>query len=379
MGVVDVVNERYSSAAKKYESMPCCPGQSYDKRFLKAIPDEVIERDYGCGDPSPYVRSGDTVLDLGSGGGKLCFIAAQIAGAQGRVIGVDMNDEMLTLARNAAPEVSKRLGFANVEFRKGRIEDLGLDLDAIDGYLKTNPIANWADVDLFEEVTANLRASAPLVADASVDVVVSNCVLNLVSQAQKRKLFSEIHRVLRPGGRVVISDVVSDEPIPDHLQRNKTLWSGCTSGAMLEDQFLEAFAQAGLYGITVVERSGEPYVVIEGIEFRTITVIAYKGKEGPCWEHKQAVIYKGPFSKVEDDDGHVIERGKRVAVCAKTFAILGREPYRGHFEMIEPQHPVAAATAEPFACAGTRLRDPQETKAVTHDLPIAPRPRAGCC
>ncbi len=380
MGVLEAVNERYSNAAKKYESMPCCPGQSYDKRLLQAIPAEVIERDYGCGDPSPYVRKGDIVLDLGSGGGKLCFIASQITGASGRVIGVDMNDEMLALARKAAPEVAKKLGYANVEFRKGRIEDLALDLDAVDRYLEMDPIKNWADLDLFDEMTSNLRASAPLLADASVDVVVSNCVLNLVSPAQKRKLFSEIHRVLKPGGRAVISDVVCDEVIPAHLQADKNLWSGCASGAMLEDEFLEAFAQAGLYGVTVVDRNSQPYVEIEGIEFRTMTITAYKGKEGPCWEHNQAVIYKGPFKRVEDDDGHVMERGKRVAVCAKTFAILDREPYKGLFERVEPNVAVDPAGAAPFACEGTRLRDPRETKGLPARADSGDDScRPGCC
>src|SRR4051812_709244 len=123
MNTTKAVAERYSKAAQKYESMPCCPGNSYDKRYLKAIPSEVIERDYGCGDPSKYLRPGDTVLDLGSGGGKMCFVAAQMVGAQGRVIGVDINEEMLDLANAAAPKVAEALGYANVEFRKGHIED----------------------------------------------------------------------------------------------------------------------------------------------------------------------------------------------------------------------------------------------------------------
>ena len=88
MNTTKAVAERYSKAAQKYESMPCCPGNSYDKRYLKAIPSEVIERDYGCGDPSKYLRPGDAVLDLGSGGGKMCFVAAQMVGPKGRVIDV---------------------------------------------------------------------------------------------------------------------------------------------------------------------------------------------------------------------------------------------------------------------------------------------------
>jgi SAM-dependent methyltransferase len=103
------VRERYAAAARVREAALCCP-VDYDPRWLAAIPPEVIERDYGCGDPSRWVRAGDTVLDLGSGGGKICFIAAQVAGKEGRVIGVDVNPEMLALARGAAPRVAAKVG-----------------------------------------------------------------------------------------------------------------------------------------------------------------------------------------------------------------------------------------------------------------------------
>ena len=101
----DATRRRYSAAAQTREAAPCCP-VDYDRTLLAAIPEEVIERDYGCGNPSRYVRQGETVLDLGSGGGKICFIAAQIAGPKGHVIGVDMDDEMLELARRSAPVVA---------------------------------------------------------------------------------------------------------------------------------------------------------------------------------------------------------------------------------------------------------------------------------
>ena len=121
------VRVRYAKAAQSREQALCCP-VDYDPRYLEAIPAEVIERDYGCGDPSRYLKPGETVLDLGSGTGKICFIASQVVGAEGRVIGVDMTDDMLDVAREAAPEVAENIGFANVSFRKGRIQDLKLDL-----------------------------------------------------------------------------------------------------------------------------------------------------------------------------------------------------------------------------------------------------------
>src|SRR5260370_40517996 len=137
------VRERYAAGAKAAEARLCCP-VDYNPEYLKVIPQEVIERDYGCGDPSKYLREGETVLDLGSGTGKICFIAAQVVGANGKVIGIDMTDEMLEVARRNAPIVVERLGFSNVEFRKGRIPDFALDLELLDPELSAHPITNAA-------------------------------------------------------------------------------------------------------------------------------------------------------------------------------------------------------------------------------------------
>jgi ubiquinone/menaquinone biosynthesis C-methylase UbiE len=193
------VRARYAAGAAAREEALCCP-VSVDEALLAAIPREVIERDYGCGNPVRHLRPGETVLDLGSGTGKACFLAAQVVGPGGRVIGVDVNDEMLALARRAAPEVARRIGCANVEFRKGRIQDLSLDIERLDRVLAGAPVRSAAELARLERTLAELRAEHPLVADASVDVVVSNCVLNLVVPGDKPRLFAEIHRVLRPGG-----------------------------------------------------------------------------------------------------------------------------------------------------------------------------------
>src|SRR6266513_2403253 len=191
-----IVRERYAASAKSPEAELCCP-VNYESEYLEVIPQEVIERDYGCGDPSRYLREGETVLDLGSGTGKICFIAAQIVGPKGRVMGVDMTDEMLEVARRNAPTVAERIGFANVEFRKGRIQDLALDLERLDEKLKRSPITDAASFLAADQRAEELRVKHPLIASDSIDVVVSNCVLNLVEPKSKRQLFEEIFRVLR--------------------------------------------------------------------------------------------------------------------------------------------------------------------------------------
>ena len=269
------VKQRYAAAAQAPEPALCC-AVDYAQQYLKITPHEVIQKDYGCGDPSRYLKPGETVLDLGSGTGKICFIAAQIVGPQGKVIGIDMTDEMLAVARRNAAIVAGRLGYANVEFRKGRIQDLALDLEKLDQELKQRPIADAASFLAADELAQELRARQPLVASDSIDVVVSNCVLNLVETKSKRQLFEEIFRVLKKSGRAVISDIVSDEPVPEPLQNDPQLWSGCISGALTEEGFLQAFADAGFYGMQILKRDHRPWRTVEGIEFRSVTIAAYK-------------------------------------------------------------------------------------------------------
>lgn len=375
--VEEAVRQRYSGGARRVEAELCCP-VSYDPQLLAAIPEEVLQRDYGCGDPTRYLRPGETVLDLGSGSGKVCFIASQVVGPNGRVIGVDMNDDMLAVARRNAPRVAERIGYGNVSFEKGKIQDLKLNVEALELWLMLNPVRSGADLEALEKHKEDFRRNQPMVADESVDVVVSNCVLNLVKPEDKRSLFREIFRVLRRGGRAVISDIVSDEDVPERLQRDPQLWSGCISGAFREDLFLREFEEAGFHGITILSRGEEPWRTLEGIEFRSMTLVAYKGKQGPCLDQKHAVVYRGPFRLVEDDDGHVLHRGVRTAVCEKTFRILSQEPYREHFELVPPRVPVPLEEAPPFPCAGgVHLRDPRETKGADYRATTAV-PRGAC-
>lgn len=241
LDVKQAVGARYSDAAQEFKPDLCC-AVSYDARTLQAIPAEIIERDYGCGNPAEFVRSGETVLDLGCGGGKICYIAAQIVGASGHVIGVDINDEMLALAEKYKSQIGDSLGFHNVEFRRGEIQDL-----------------------------------RPIVASDSVDIVLSNCVLNLVETAQKAQLFDEMFRVVKEGGRAVISDIVSDVEVPQTMRDDAELWSGCISGAYEETAFVAAFERAGFSDVKIIKRDEKPWQTVNAIEFRSVTVEAYKG------------------------------------------------------------------------------------------------------
>lgn len=367
LDIETAVRERYGAASQEKEEALCCPVE-YDPQFLKILPDEIIERDYGCGDPSRFVRAGETVLDLGSGGGKICYIAAQIVGAGGKVIGVDTNTEMLALAEKYRDEMAAKIGYANTEFRYGKIQDLKLDLSLVDEYLKENPIKTADDFFAYESFATKSKNENPLIADDSVDVILSNCVLNLVRPEFKEQMFAEIFRVLKRGGRVAISDIVADEDVPEHLQNDADLWSGCISGAFREDLFLEAFERAGFYGVEIVKRDEKPWRVVEGIEFRSVTVTAYKGKQGACLERNQAVIYKGPWKKVFDDDGHILERGQRMAVCDKTFQIYSKEPYSKDIIPVEPIENIALENAKEFDCRRTAKRNPRETKGLEYNL-----------
>ncbi len=363
MNTKSSVLERYSAGAQEVQDSLCCP-VDYDQSLLRLLPQEIIDKDYGCGDPSRYVREGDVVLDLGSGGGKICYMAAQLVGGEGRVIGVDMNDDMLALARKYQAEMAEKLGGDQVRFLKGYIQDLALDVAAMEDYLSAQPVRNATDYNRLLDWQARQRSERPLIPDASVDVVISNCVLNLVHDEEKAKLLKEIHRVLKPGGRVAIADIVSDETVPAHLKADPELWSGCISGAFQEQAFIEGFQDAGFIAIKVDKWDAQPWRVVEGIEFRSVTLTAVKGAGSECLDKGHAVIYRGPYAEVRDDEGHIFPRGERMAVCERTCRLLCDGPYGEDFIGITP-----ATLREPRPwCAppGTR-RPAAETKGGAHD------------
>jgi len=227
---------RYRMAAVNPEKDLCCP-KGYSDADLEGLPEDTISLSYGCGNPTAFaeLNPGETVLDIGAGGGIDCFIAAKKVGSSGRVIGVDMTDEMLKVANKNREKMAGVLGYDVVEFRKGLAEALPVE-------------------------------------DCSIDLVISNCVINL--SPDKKQVFREIYRVLKSGGRFSISDIVSDRPVPEEMRQDEELWSGCVSGALTKDDLLSAIREAGFKDILVEKMS--KWKEVNGIGFHSITIRGWK-------------------------------------------------------------------------------------------------------
>ena len=361
MNVKESVIDRYTQGAQEVQGSLCCP-VNYDASLLKTLPKEIIEKDYGCGDPSRYVREGDVVLDLGSGGGKICYMAAQIVGNTGRVIGIDMNDDMLSLAKKYQNEMSEKLGGDRVKFYKGHIQDLALDLNKLENYLSANPVENIESMGLLEVWKQKQIKAEPMITDNSVDVVVSNCVLNLVQESEREKMISEIYRVLKPGGRVAISDIVADEIVDEGMKSDPELWSGCISGAFHEKDFLDVFEDKGFVGVAYDKWSEEPWQTVEGVEFRSVTIVAYKPLAIDKKDVGQAAIYKGPFQSVAITNGNItfnFPRGERMIVDECTAQMISK----GFFGLgIVVVNPLDKKPASSMCCKIDKVRPALETK-----------------
>jgi SAM-dependent methyltransferase len=269
--------------------------------------------------------------------------------------------------------MAEKIGSDRVEFVKGEIQDLALDLAAMENYLAENPATDYQSTLQLKTWQEQQKKNKPLIEANSVDLVVSNCVLNLVHDSDKEQLIEEIFRVVKPGGRVAISDIVSDEDSPEHLKNDPELWSGCISGALTENDFLQAFVDAGFVAANLDKWGDDPWQVVEGIEYRTVTITAVKPAATECLDFGHAVIYRGPFKEVFDDEGHVYPRGQRIAVCERSFKLLTEGAYGDQFIGISP-----AIKSEPKTwCqpAGT-LRSPAETKGGLHQGKAA---QTSCC
>ena len=269
-----------AQAVRAGRAADCCGDSSaagaakrlYTVEDLERLPESAVS--YGCGNPVAIagLRPGETVLDLGSGAGLDCFLAAQRVGAAGRVIGLDMTDEMLTLAeQNRA-----KLGLANVEFRRGVIEALPLG-------------------------------------DASVDVIISNCVINL--SPDKDAVFAESFRVLRPGGRVHVSDVVLLQELSPAERNDLNRWSGCIAGALAKDDYARRLAAAGFTGIAVGVQENED-ADDKQKTWRSALITTYK----PGGERKPPRLWQGERIEL------TLPAGLQTAACCDGDCCTIEEP-----------------------------------------------------
>ncbi len=307
------VREFYGHAAEEPQAELCCPVRP-DEADLAHIPCEVVERFYGCGSPvtAAALAPGETMVDLGSGAGIDCFIAAKTVGTEGHVYGIDMTDAMLTVANECRPKVAAALGWDVVEFRRGFLEAIPLD-------------------------------------DATADVVTSNCVINL--SPDKPRVFREIWRVLKDHGRAVVADIVADREVPPKMRADGQLWGECISGALTEEAFLAALERAGFYGVSIVKKTF--WREVERCRFYSVTVRGYKfEKKGGCTYAGQYAIYLGPLKAAIDEEGHLFPRGSPVEVCTDTAAKLSQAPYAGSFAVVDGPAGHAAVNGEACCTPG---------------------------
>jgi len=301
------------------------------REALQKIHPEILERFYGCGSPIPAALEGCTVLDLGCGTGRDVYLAAQLVGEHGRVIGVDMTASQLEVARRHEAEQARRFGYAqpNTHFVHGTIEDL----------------------------------AAAGIESESVDVVISNCVINL--SPHKHEVFREIFRVLKPGGELFFSDVFADRRIPAALRTDPVLHGECLAGAMYEEDFRRLLTELGCPDLRITQRApleigdGEIEARIGFVNFSSVTVRALKLEdlEDTCEDYGQTVTYRGTLADAPHvfalDEHHAFPAGKPVPVCGNTASMLMNTRFQAHFDvqgdrtrhfgLLPCEHPQASA------------------------------------
>lgn len=311
----------------------CCIDESLPadvKAAMSEIDDEIIAKFYGCGSPIPSALEGCTVLDLGCGTGRDVYVASKLTGEKGFVIGVDMTDEQLAVARRHVDSMARKFGYdrPNVDFRQGYIEDLrALDID-----------------------------------DASVDVVISNCVLNL--SPDKPSVFREIFRVLKPGGELFFSDVFTGRRVPEHLAGDPVLHGECLAGAMYVEDFRRLLNGLGCpdYRVTLKRRISLDNPEIEAkigmIDFYSMTVRAFKlaALEDICEDYGQVAVYQGTIPHYPHhfdlDDHHRFITGKPMLVCGNTAAMVSETRFKRHFKVLGDR----STHYGPFECGAASVK-----------------------
>jgi ubiquinone/menaquinone biosynthesis C-methylase UbiE len=291
----------------------CCTLTAPPKHIMEAlrnIHDEVHAKYYGCGLTIPNQLEGLRILDLGSGSGRDCYIAAQLVGENGAVVGVDMTDEQLAVADKHLEYHREKFGYqkSNVTFIKGNIEHL--------------------DELNFEP--------------ESFDLIISNCVINLATD--KQKVLDDAFKLLKKGGEMYFSDVYADRRFPKNLQNNPILWGECLSGALYWNDFLNYAKIAGFTEPRVVENKAisvsnqEIEYLMGSIKVFSVTYRLFKidGLESDCEDYGQAVAYKGNITDAayafDLDDHHHFPKGKVMPVCGNTYKMLFDTRYRDAFD-----------------------------------------------
>lgn len=314
---LDSVKEYYGKILKTssdLQTTACCSTEAmpeHMKVVLKEIHNEVMEKFYGCGSPIPLGIEGCNVLDLGSGSGRDCYVLSKMVGEKGSVIGVDMTDEQLAVAKKHVDYHTQKFGFKkpNVQFRKGYIEDL-------------------STVDI---------------ASGSMDLVTSNCVVNL--SPDKKRVFSEVFRVLKPGGEFYFSDVFASRRVPKHIREDDLFIGECLGGALYVEDFRRMMSEIGckdhrLMASAKIDLLNPKLQAQAGpIEFYSLTVRAFKmDLEDRCEDFGQVAKYKGTIPNAPQafrlDDHHLFETGKLMQVCGNTADMLQKSRLGKHFEII---------------------------------------------
>lgn len=312
---LQMVRDYYGKTLKNtgdLQTTACCTNESLPEHLrplVSHIHEEIREKFYGCGSPIPSALEGATVLDLGCGTGRDCYLLSQLVGPRGKVIGVDMTEEQLATGKRHLDYHKQKFGFGNVEFRQGYIEDL--------------------------------REAG--IADASVDLVVSNCVINL--SPDKRRVFSEIFRVLKPGGELYFSDVFANRRVPEALTTDPILLGECLAGALYKEDCRRLMREQGVLDFRAVTQSpialNHPEVSrkIGMIGFSSITFRAFKlALEDVCEDYGQVAYYLGTIPESPHqfllDDHHLFKTGQPMLVCGNTAAMVSETRYQKHFKVI---------------------------------------------
>lgn len=335
--VEEAVKDYYGkvlASSADLKTSACCtttPPPPHIAAALGRVHEEVLERYYGCGSPLPPALEGATVLDLGCGSGRDAYVLAQLVGPSGRVIGVDMTEEQLAVARRHLGWHEREFGYGNVEFRHGYIEDL----------------------------------AAAGIADGSVDLVVSNCVLNL--SPDKPRVFREVFRVLREGGELYFSDIFADRRLPAGLLDDPVLVGECLAGALYGEDFRRILDRAGCADARTVAETpvalSDPDVerAIGFATFTSRTVRAFKlPLEDRCEDFGQVAVYRGTVPEqphaFDLDDHHRFPAGKPLLVCGNTADMLSTSRYARHFNVTGDK----STHLGPFPCAAPGAAAPGE-------------------